>query len=312
MSTYAGLINVQGEERAGGANSLAAPAGQGGLPPHVLEILRPLLEHVAAHGRRPRPADWEASDARKEKTGSERSYAPGEGQARLDAASQGGEKEDSKEDGKADGAPRPVPPRVLLIAARVVALLADPETREALNAPCACVILVFPAATDRYEVNVELQQAETWLPRIPDPLDLGWRRVAFVRLDEDDGRSQIMSDRRGFANCIERAVAQGLRVVALMPNAEPVSPILRALCRRTVAFPPLTAELLAEVLRVTHPSPEGALPTAALPPDEDLAILPTAVVEVAFRQDTAAAVAQELARAAGRLRTTPRERRQNF
>ena len=299
MSTEARLINVQREERVGGANSRAAPASPDGLPPHVLDILRPLLEHIAAHGRR--PADREASDAGTEKTGSEPSYAPGEGQARLDAASQA----DGEADG-ADAARRPVPPRLLLIAARVAALLADPETRDALGAPCACVILVLPSATDRCDVNAELQHGETWLPRIPDPLDLGWRRVAFVRLDDDDGRSEIMADRRAFANCLERAVAQGLRVVALMPSADPVSPVLRALCRRTVAFPPLTAELLAEVLRVTHPSPDGALPAAALPPDEDLAILPTAVVEVAFRQDTTAAVAQELARAAGRLRTTPR------
>ena len=120
------------------------------------------------------------------------------------------------------------------------------------------------------------------------------------------GRSS--SQRNDYEVALAVAVKHGHKVLALAPSAASLSPVTRSMCGRVLDWPPLTGQMVFEVLRVTHTA-TGELAEDALiellPSDADIAALPLAVIEGAFCEVTTLQVAKALAITSTRLRASP-------
>ncbi len=193
------------------------------------------------------------------------------------------------------------PVRKMLVAARFAALLSTPEFVDAILAPRACTSIVMPSASDRRRVYHELEDI---LDMLSDIHPAAWKRLRVFILDSANHTPKQQKD---FRRNIDYAATEDRQILALLPDHDLVSPVLELINQRTLAFPDISAELLIEILRVTH-SATGEVAVDALksilPADAVLMSLPPAVIEHAFRAETTIAVAQTLAQATSRVGKT--------
>ncbi|ETX11964.1 hypothetical protein OCH239_18860 [Roseivivax halodurans JCM 10272] len=111
-----------------------------------------------------------------------------------------------------------------------------------------------------------------------------------------------------FAEAVETAISKGAPVWALVSHADDMPDIGRMVSGATWHVPPLTREMIVEILRVTH-SITGDLAEDAvldrLPADAALAGLHPALVDHAMTADTTLRVAERLAGLAARADVRP-------
>ena len=205
----------------------------------------------------------------------------------------------------------PQPPvSSMIVAARLAAVFSDATTLSDVTAPRAFSLITIPDRSERKAAWKNLNNVLRRLADLSDASDDTWRNfdtpVCAEERNQTKGRSS--SQRNDYEDAVEAAVKTGHKVLALAPDANSMSPVSRAMCERVLAWPPLSGQMIIEILRVTHTA-TGDLSVDVLaellPPDNDIAVLPLTVIEGAFLEDTTISVAAALATAAKRFRTVP-------
>ena len=198
----------------------------------------------------------------------------------------------------------------MLTAARFAALLSNATLLRDITAPRAFSMITI---ADRSERKAAWKNLSNVLQRLADlsaDSDGTWRdfKTPVLAVEPQHNKGRSASQREDFEDAIEAAVKNGHKVLALTPDADSMSPVTRAMCGRVLNWPPLTGQMIFEILRVTH-TVTGELSEDAiavlLPPDSEIAALPAAVFESAFLEETTLKVAKAIATAAKRFRTVP-------
>ncbi|MFT7107700.1 MAG: hypothetical protein ACJAVT_002227, partial [Yoonia sp.] len=203
----------------------------------------------------------------------------------------------------------PVP--TMIMATRFAALLRSAGAQSEITAPRAFTMLTIADNQEREAVWKDIDNVLRRLADLCDEADHTWRGFATPCLHatpDNKHRSRSLSDHAAFDASIAIAVRKGYKLIVLAPDTTSKSDVTRALCQRTVQLPPLTGQMLIEILRATHTATgelsEDAL-TKLMPQDNDIAALPLPSIESAFLEETTLKVAQALATAAKRFRTVP-------
>jgi DNA polymerase III delta prime subunit len=166
---------------------------------------------------------------------------------------------------------------------------------------------------DRSEHKAAWKNLGNVLQRVADLSETGddtWRnfKTPVLAAEPNHTKGRDASQRNDFEDAVEVAVKNGHKVFALMPDAHSMSPLMRAMCGRVLNWPPLTGQMIHEILRATH-TVTGELSEDAiavlLPPDGEIAALPLAVIESAFLEEKTLKVAKAIATAAKRFRALP-------
>ncbi|MBT8155150.1 AAA family ATPase [Epibacterium ulvae] len=198
----------------------------------------------------------------------------------------------------------------MLVAARFAALLSDAGLLSDVTTPRAFSMITIP---DRAERKAAWKDIDNVLRRLADQCvdsDDTWRdfKTPVLAAEPNHTKGRTASQREDFEDAVEAAVRNGHKLLALTPDANSMSPLMRAMCGRVLNWPPLTGQMIIEMLRVTHTA-TGKLSEDAivnlLPSDSEITALPLAVIESAFLEKTTLKVAQTLATAAKRFRTLP-------
>ena len=194
----------------------------------------------------------------------------------------------------------------MLTAARFAALLSNATLLHDITAPRSFSMITI---ADRSERKTAWKDLGNVLQRLADQCsdnDDTWRDFKTPEPNQNKGRDA--SQRNDFEDAVEAAVKSAHKVLALTPDAHSMSPLMRAMCGRVLNWPPLTGQMIIEILRATHTA-TGELSddvlVKLLPLDNDIAALPAAVFESAYLEETTLKVAQAIATAAKSFRALP-------
>ena len=205
--------------------------------------------------------------------------------------------------------PRPPVP-ALIMAARFAALLMSADIVKDMTAPRAFTMLTIPGDDEREAAWKDIDNVLRRMAALCDKSDDPWRGFATPCL-HGTGRGTRRfnkSEQAEFDASISTAVSKGCKLIVLAEGAQSMSPTTRAMCERTFDLPSLSAQMIIEILRVTHTNTgelSGDAIVEALPPDSDIAALPLAVIAGAFLEETTLKVAKALATAVVRFRALP-------
>lgn len=198
----------------------------------------------------------------------------------------------------------------MLVAVRFAALLSDVDVLSEVTAPRSFSIVTIPDRSERKAAWKNLGNVLQRLADLSADTDDTWRdfKTPVLAVEPHHNKGQSASQREDFEDAVEAAVKNGHKVIALMPDATSLSPLMLAMCGHVLNWPALSGQMIVEILRVTHTA-TGKLSEdvllSQLPPDNDVAALPLPVIEGAFLEETTFKVAQALATAAKRFRTVP-------
>lgn len=198
----------------------------------------------------------------------------------------------------------------MLVAARFAALLSDADVLSEVTAPRSFSIVTIPDSDVRKAAWKDIDNVLRRLADLCDEADDTWRdfKTPVLAVEPSQNKGRNASQREDFEATVEAAVKNGHKVLALTPDARAMSPVMRAMCGQIFNWPALSGQMIVEILRVTHTA-TGKLSEdfliKLLPPDNDIAALPLAVIESAFLEETTHKVAQALAVAAERFRALP-------
>ena len=199
----------------------------------------------------------------------------------------------------------PVP--LLIAAARFAATMSDTDIVSQVTTPRAVSLIVIP---DRVERKTAWKNIDHVLQKLADFTDLDdqtWRgfKTPVCTTDAFASAHRTFAKNGDFEPSVATAVSGGHKIIALVPDAKTMSPVVRAMCCKVLNWPTLTGEMIIEILRVTHTT-TGTLSEDALreilPSDADISTLPLPVIEGAFRETTTIKVAKTIATAAARVR----------
>ncbi len=198
----------------------------------------------------------------------------------------------------------------MLVATRFAAMLSEASVMSGVTAPRSFTLITIPDRTERKAVWKNLANVLQRLADLSVDSDDTWRdfKTPVLSAEPNQTKGRDTSQSYDFEDAAEAAVKDGHKVLALTPDAASMSPVTRAMCGRVLNWPPLTGQMLIEILRVTHTA-TGELSEDAivnlLPPDSEITALPAAVFESAFLEETTLKVAQAIATAAERFRAFP-------
>lgn len=205
--------------------------------------------------------------------------------------------------------PRPPVP-ALIMAARFAALLTSSDIVKEMTAPRAFTMLTIPNDDDREAAWKDIDNVLRRSADLCDISDDTWRGFATPCLHRTGlgTRRFNTTEQAEFDASISTAVSKGCKLIVLAEGTQSMSPTTRASCERTFDLPSLSGQMIIEILRVTHTRTgelSGDAVAEALPPDEEIAALPLAVIAGSFLEKTTLKVAKALATAAARFRTLP-------
>lgn len=198
----------------------------------------------------------------------------------------------------------------MLVAARFAAQLSDADVLSEVTAPRSFSTVTIPDRDIRKAAWKDIDNVLRRLADLCDETDDTWRdfKTPVLAVEPNQNKGRSASQREDFEDAVEAAVKNGHKVLALTPDAHSMSPVTRAMCGRVLHWPALSGQMIVEILRVTHTT-TGELSednlTELMPPDNDIAALPPAVIEAAFLEETTLRVAQALAAASKRFRALP-------
>ncbi len=198
----------------------------------------------------------------------------------------------------------------MLVAVRFAALLPNADLLSDVTAPRSFSMITIPDRPERKAAWKNLGNVLQRLADISADSDDTWRdfKTSVLAAEPNQTKGRDTSQRYDFEDAVEAAVKNGHKVIALMPDATSMSPLMLAMCGKVLTWPPLTGQMIVEILRVTHTA-TGKLSEDAivnhLPPDSEITALPAAVFESAFLEETTLKVAQAIATAAERFRALP-------
>ncbi|MEP1835714.1 MAG: hypothetical protein ABJL57_18810 [Hyphomonas sp.] len=198
----------------------------------------------------------------------------------------------------------------MLVAARFAALLSNAVLLHDITAPRSFSMITISDRSERKAAWKNLGNVLLRLADLSADSDDTWRdfKTPVLAAEPNQTKGGDASQREDFEDAVEAAVKNGHKLLALTPDAHSMSPVTRAMCGRVLIWPPLTGQMIIEILRVTHTVTgelsEDAI-TNLLPPDSDIAALPLAGIESAFLEKTTLKVAKVLAATAKRFRTVP-------
>ncbi|SEL85496.1 Peptidase family M41 [Roseivivax marinus] len=200
------------------------------------------------------------------------------------------------------------PIREMGMALRLLALTPTQEDFERICAPGGVTTLVIPQRRDRelgWRALSELLHAMR-KASASCGISMSWPETP-VFGGEASERNQARKTAE-FREAVELAVSKGAAVWALASHADDMPEIGRLLSQATRHLPPLTREMVVEMLRVTH-SVTGELAEdavlARLPADSALAGLHPALLDHAMTADTTLRVAERLSGIAERADMRP-------
>ncbi|SEL96183.1 Peptidase family M41 [Roseivivax marinus] len=200
------------------------------------------------------------------------------------------------------------PLREMSMALRLLALTPTQEAFEGICAPGVVTTLVIPQRRDR-EVGWRALQEMLHAVRKASAswgISMSWPETP-VYGGEASERNQARKTAE-FGEAVELAVSKGAPVWALAAHADDMPEIGRLVSQATWHLPPLTREMIVEMLRVTH-SVTGELAEdavlARLPADNALAGLHPALLDHAMAADTTLRVADRLSGIAARANVQP-------
>lgn len=142
----------------------------------------------------------------------------------------------------------------MLTAARFAALLSNATLLHDITAPRSFSMITI---ADRSERKTAWKDLGNVLQRLADQCsdnDDTWRdfKTPVLAAEPNQTKGRDASQRNDFEDAVEAAVKSGHKVLALTPDAHSMSPLMRAMCGRVLNWPPLTGQMIIEILRATH------------------------------------------------------------
>ncbi|PWR01302.1 hypothetical protein DKT77_17695, partial [Meridianimarinicoccus roseus] len=107
---------------------------------------------------------------------------------------------------------------------------------------------------------------------------------------------------------LARLIGMGRAVIAVLPPGSDPGQLAQATRRARLALPPVSAEILADLVALVFPGADGAAPEMDLPADADLARLDPTLLAAAMAAKSAQEAAQRLHRYTHRLRQSRQAR----
>lgn len=191
---------------------------------------------------------------------------------------------------------RKMPLVAMLYAARFIALLRCPEKVAAMAMPQAVTMLCLRVSTER-EMFKDLFPdifAQTAKALVYASIDLRGTAIAVFPYVS---RRPSTDPRVEFGAIIEQMMAKGESVIAIAPAVSDLPPSGKILCNASYTLPPISADMVIEILRQTH-SATGQLSDDfvrnCLPSDEGLQGISMPLLQAAFYEDSTIKVALRL------------------
>ncbi|UWR27917.1 AAA family ATPase [Sulfitobacter sp. S223] len=209
----------------------------------------------------------------------------------------------------ADGTNRLQQPKLpltrLIFAARFAAIFNTPEMARSLVSPQAVTLLSIPDDAERelfFEMFPDiLEQTAQAL----DEAGIHLHGIAVAELPNVQAASSHRG-RKEFNDKVDRLIAKGNNVIVVARTRDDLPRSGQLLCTRTATLPPVTGDMVIEILRQTH-SITGKLSDVAIrgrfPNDAAFQELPMPLVKSAFAEQTTLEVADRLLALTRRLGT---------
>lgn len=196
----------------------------------------------------------------------------------------------------------------LQAAVRILALVTTSEDLALIGTPGTVTTVIIPLSHEREVIGRAMTDLMPILAKVSRARGMDWTQAETPVYGSD--RSRLKSDEARnaarFSETVEAAIARGAPVLALASHHRDMPDVGRVLCEKTLPLPPLTRQMVVEMLRVTH-SVTGEIAESSifdrLPENSALASLHPCLLGHAFAATTTLRVADRLAAIAERSGT---------
>ncbi|SNR64513.1 hypothetical protein [Puniceibacterium sediminis] len=192
------------------------------------------------------------------------------------------------------------PLRDMQAALRILALVTTSEELARIVTPGTVTTVIIPSSHERELVWRAMTDLLPALATVFRARGMDWTRPETPVYGSDGSGSKSDEARNAarFAENVEAAIAKGAPVLALASHRHDMPDVGQVLCDMTMPLPPLTRQMVVEMLRVTH-SVTGQIAEDAilgrLPVDCVLASLHPSLLAHAFAATSTLRVADRLA-----------------